>query len=285
MPVTQSVKRNSDNDTMKNTDTQISQLDLRVTDRCVSRCAHCAGSFSPDGENTLSVEVAGRFLDAFAKRWVLPDCWSLSGGEPMLFPERVYELATLGRERGIAPRLSTNGFWAESKDSARSVVRRLAEENFSHVWISTDSFHAEFVPERSAHVLIEALKESGMAFFVNFNYLFPVGEEMGGLGLPQVRLEVERDSQTLRIHQKIARTVGDGGHGWCRAMDLGRGRALLDSLGSVAKEARRVLDRYRDASERPKVLELSAGGDVIHRCNVIGNVDGARFPEFLDHLS
>ena len=203
----------------------------------------------------------------------------------MLFPDRVYELAQLGSSRGIAPRLSTNGFWAESPAVARAEVCRLREAGFAHVWISTDSFHAESVPVERAHILIEALKEARLAFFVNLNYLLPVGEEIGGLGLPQVRPEVERDGETFRIHQEIGKRVDVGAHGWCRVMDLGRGKDALNSLGRRAAEARRILARYREQVERPSTLELAANGDVIHRCKAIGNVNTERFPSCLDVLS
>ncbi len=264
---------------------RITEIDVRVTDRCVARCVHCALSASADGREHLSVEIAQRFLEAVTERWGAPSHWCLSGGEPMLYPELVYELARLGRTRGIAPRLSTNGFWAESLDQAQSVVRTLREEGFEHVWISTDSFHAEFVPVQCVHILIEALREERIPFFVNLNYVFPAGEELGGLGLPQIRPRIIADVETLRIHQEVDKAAGDGAHGWCRVMDLGRGRQLIDSLGGAAKEARAVLERHREIIERPQVLELAANGNVIHRCEILGNVNGGEFPKILDQVS
>lgn len=203
----------------------------------------------------------------------------------MLYAERVVELAKLGLTMGMAPRLSTNGYWAESPDRARSGVHRLRDEGFVHVWVSTDSFHEEFVPVERVHFLLRALRDEPMPFFVNLNYLFPTGTELGGLGIPQVRSELERDVRTLCIHREAARDVGNEQHGWCRVMDLGRGRRLLDSLGVAAEEARRVLQLYREIIERPNVLELSPSGDVIHRCRVLGNVDNGEFPGFLSQVS
>ena len=269
---------------MKETDRQIRGTDVRVTHRCVASCAHCASAGIPGNTDVLSVETAERFLDELTKRWGPPG-WILSGGEPMLCPERVGELARLGASRGAKPRLSTNGFWARTPESAQHEIHGLTASGITHFWISTDSFHAEFVPVERVHILIEALREAKAAFFVNFNYLLPNDERLGCLGLPRVRPEIERDVHTLRIHHEIATIVGDGQHGWCRVFDLGRGARLIDALGDLAAEARSVLDRYRDEITRPGVLELAANSDVIYRCAVVGNAMSDWFPRFLDSLS
>ncbi|MEO0359589.1 MAG: radical SAM protein, partial [Pseudomonadota bacterium] len=75
--------------------------------RCNLACRHCYSASSPQGTAMLSMEVLAPALAALRAEGY--DALSLSGGEPMLYPDLA---ALLDRARGLGFRLAaiTNGY-------------------------------------------------------------------------------------------------------------------------------------------------------------------------------
>jgi hypothetical protein len=69
----------------------------------------------------------------------------LMGGEPGLYPELTYGLATACTDLGLAVRIETNAFWATSDDAARQFLAPLYALGAS-VMFSLDAFHEPHVP-------------------------------------------------------------------------------------------------------------------------------------------
>ena len=268
---------------------QVTEVGIHLTNRCSARCGHCFEDSSPEENGVISLELFEQFLDEFTKRWDLKGL-GITGGEPMLYPDHVHAIVEMGVSRGAKPTLLTNAFWATSQSYAKEKVQGLAEAGVNLFWISTDYFHAEFVPVERVCNLIRALQEIDANYYVNLDYLFPRSEAIEGPGLPEIRNEIQRDVETLRIHQEIAALVaGKGSHGWERVLDHGRGRTALDSLGDLAQTARECIDRGLEQVEPEDSLSLKVNhrGEVSYNEGpyiekIIGNIGDDGFPDFLD---
>ncbi|HWH01953.1 MAG TPA: radical SAM protein [Pilimelia sp.] len=118
---------------------------LAVTQRCPLRCAHCAtGSTmdSPDG-----AESALRALVASFTPGEHPAAVVLSGGEPLLRPELVADLAVTGRRAGTRSAVVSGMFFANRSAIPRAIRR--AAGAVDHFSASLDAYHEREV-DRSA---------------------------------------------------------------------------------------------------------------------------------------
>jgi len=241
---------------------------------------------SPREEEVISLELAKEFIAEFTKRWRPQGLLGISGGEPMLYVDHVCTIAALGIAKGLRSRLLTNAFWATSEAEARSLARDVTNAGVATFWISTDSFHAEFIPVARVCYLIRALTGLGLHCHVNSDYLFPGTKTMRGNGFPLVRDEIRQDVETLRLQKEIAPLAAEGGHtvGWQRILDEGRGKTLLDSLGPLATDAREELGYATESFGSGFALGIDARGDVHGRGRVQNVRDWPSLSSLLDFL-
>lgn len=126
---------------------------LALTRRCPLHCAHCSTS------STLAAEQAPaslfqRFVDTFTAA-DHPDFLLLTGGEPLLRPSLVTQLAGAAARVGCRSYLLTGAFFARTDRPSHAVGAAL--RSVHHVAISLDVFHQAEVPRplvfRAAHRL------------------------------------------------------------------------------------------------------------------------------------
>jgi MoaA/NifB/PqqE/SkfB family radical SAM enzyme len=121
------------------------QLVVQYTDRCNAACPQC-GMRAKEGfaRSTLSVDEVKRMIDAAAARNV--KCFSITGGEPMIYREEVTKLLGYARKAGIPfTRTGTNGFLFMNhtrpgfEKRVGELARELLEAGVYTFWISLDS--------------------------------------------------------------------------------------------------------------------------------------------------
>lgn len=80
---------------VKNDGSKINSIDLFITEQCNMNCGYC---FHPKKDNTLSVEQGKKILDRM--KVLAPEALQISffGGEPLLYPQTVIELAKYARQ-------------------------------------------------------------------------------------------------------------------------------------------------------------------------------------------
>jgi hypothetical protein len=214
----------------------------QVTDRCNSRCRHCAYDGSDQKSGRLDAGLAGAFLQAFSARFGPPSHIGLSGGEPSLFFDSVLELCRLGAATGARLRLCTNASWAASPGTARQEAERLKAAGLSGLWVGAGSFQSEHIPPDRLDHLLEAAAPVGLACYLNFTYLRPAAEGLRGRGLPGILPGSEDDRRTEQLHRTLAAAHPGAEHGWARILDRGRARQLFNSLApETARQVRREL--------------------------------------------
>ena len=121
------------------------QLVIQLTDRCNAFCPQCGMRVTEKFKrSTLSTDDVKRIIDAAAQRGV--KVVSFTGGEPLLFPDKLAMFINYAGEAGIDfIRTGTNGFMFSNARSPQfqSRVRKLAETlagtPLRNFWISIDS--------------------------------------------------------------------------------------------------------------------------------------------------
>jgi MoaA/NifB/PqqE/SkfB family radical SAM enzyme len=103
------------------------ELRIEVNKPCNLACIHCYTV--KRGPVPMPVAAFAPVIADAARHGAT--ALSLTGGEPLLEPERVTALARLGREHAMSVRLNTNAFLVDT-----AMIRRLAEAGVSELQIS-----------------------------------------------------------------------------------------------------------------------------------------------------
>jgi hypothetical protein len=140
-----------------------------VNYRCNAACRHCLYSCSPGrGSGYIDEEAAEKICQLLCRG----GCRSvhIGGGEPFLnFEGLLMTVRTLNRFNITIDYVETNAFWAaetENAGKAREKLKRLLAEGVETLCISTDPYHAEYVPCGAPLALAELCEKTGMGYFL-----------------------------------------------------------------------------------------------------------------------
>ena len=124
----------------------LNKIEFVVTYACTGRCKHCS-----QGEHTS----CGRWIDPIISADAMRKIGSVYdiktvmtfGGEPLLYPDAVYEIIKTAKELNIPKRqVITNGYFSKNANRVRKVAEGLASCGVNDLLLSVDAFHQETVP-------------------------------------------------------------------------------------------------------------------------------------------
>lgn len=144
----------------------LDKLVFNVTKACPGHCLHC--QLSPSQKESAPGAIdAGRAAQALLELNARHKVGSvlLFGGEPMLFPERVYTLARAARAAGIPGRaIISNGFVEGKRDpeNARRAAFALADAGIVTALVSVDAFHEVHIPFEPVYAFVKGLVQAGV---------------------------------------------------------------------------------------------------------------------------
>lgn len=135
----------------------LSQVGVFMTFRCTICCRHCMVSAGPHRKEEVDLDEAigwvhqiGVYANGHTKSI------GFTGGEPLCTWDKLLILAHTARQLGITYTVMTNGFWAKSKQKARVLLAQLQPSDVS---ISTDVYHAEYIPIENVARVFEACQD------------------------------------------------------------------------------------------------------------------------------
>jgi pyruvate-formate lyase-activating enzyme len=130
---------------------------LALTRRCPLSCAHCSTASTRTAEQAPAA-LYRRFVGTFtaADR---PDFLLLTGGEPLLRPALVAELARVARAAGSRTYLLTGAYFARAHRTPPLVAAALRAVD--HVAVSLDEWHQREVPRPAVFALLHRLLAAG----------------------------------------------------------------------------------------------------------------------------
>lgn len=132
-------------------------LVLMLTQRCPLHCAHCSTASTMTGEQADPAQLL-RLVRSFgpADR---PELLLLTGGEPLLRPGLVVELAAAARERGVRTAVLSGLFFA--RNGRFPAPFRAAARAVDHFSASVDREHEREVPRAEVFRVLAALLDEG----------------------------------------------------------------------------------------------------------------------------
>ena len=123
--------------------------------KCNAHCSHCCVSSHPKDERRLADTDVQRLVDeAIAATDV--EVISFTGGEALLRPAFILDLIRRVSRAGKRTTLVSNGFWGVTPKAARQQLTELQDAGLCVLTLSTDAFHAPYVPVRRIKNILDA---------------------------------------------------------------------------------------------------------------------------------
>ena len=139
----------------------LNRIEFVVTMACTGKCKHCSqGEHKTSGciDKKLSAEAVKKIAAEYSIKSVMT-----FGGEPLLYPDTVYEIHKAATEINIPKRqLITNGYFSKDLTAAESVAQKLFESGVNEILLSVDAFHQETIPINTVKNFAEAVLEAGI---------------------------------------------------------------------------------------------------------------------------
>lgn len=169
---------------------------VAMTRRCPLHCAHCSSSSTMQAAQDADARHLIRFVSSFSPR-CRPDVLLLTGGEPLLRPGLVRQLAVAARRAGTRTALLTGAFFARRGRIPASIWQAIrAVDHFS---VSTDAFHEREIPRAAVFATLRTVLDAGIPASLHLvgsgaadPYLADITAEVRRVFLDQVPMLVNR---------------------------------------------------------------------------------------------
>ena len=140
----------------------LEKIEFVVTYACTGRCRHCSEGDHKSCGTRIDPKIAAEAVKRVAAEYDLKTVMTF-GGEPLLYPETVFEVMKTATALKIPRRqVITNGFFSKSEERIREVARRLAECGVNDLRLSADVFHQEYIPIEPVKLFAEEAKRAGV---------------------------------------------------------------------------------------------------------------------------
>lgn len=131
---------------------------LALTRRCPLRCAHCSTDSALSSEEHDATPFR-RLVESFTAE-DRPELILMSGGEALLRPALVRDLATAARERGTRSYVLSGMYFARGRAALPGRLRE-AVDAVDHFAASLDEFHEREVAREHVFAVLEELLQAG----------------------------------------------------------------------------------------------------------------------------
>ena len=140
----------------------LNKIEFVVTYACTGRCKHCSeGDHTSCGEH-IDSQIAADAVRKIAAEYDIKTVMTF-GGEPLLYPDAVYEIMKAANELNIPKRqVITNGYFSKNADKICKVAVRLAECGVNDLLLSVDAFHQETIPLDAVKQFAAEAKKNGI---------------------------------------------------------------------------------------------------------------------------
>lgn len=138
----------------------LEKIEFVVTNACTGKCKHCSeGEHCVSGE-FINAEIASQAVEKTASLYRIKTVMAF-GGEPLLYPETVFEIMKSALKMGVPKRqIITNGYFSKNTQDIRSIAKKLAECGVNEMLLSVDAFHQETIPLDVVKIFASAVKEN-----------------------------------------------------------------------------------------------------------------------------
>lgn len=233
-------------------------IGILLWNTCNAKCGHCAVNSGPNEQAVMTDEQIFSAIDSAFYDCSRPSI-GLSGGEAFIFFERLREIIQYAASKGALVSVTTNGYWAITKDRALALVREIKSAGLCKLVVSTDVFHKPYVPQERVINAIHACVEEHL----------------------EVELQYVSSKKTPRLHEFLKEFEDD-------LLNITVREIPVHPVGRAVSEVHP--DELFCQQHIPKGLcpsaipSFSATGDVIPCCNTAGHLPSLRLGSIDDDL-
>ncbi|MEJ6952301.1 radical SAM protein [Natronospora cellulosivora (SeqCode)] len=143
---------------------KLKRLEFAITYNCSSKCEHC---FIDENRKkkypgTIKPDIAESIVRKLASNYDIESIMTF-GGEPLLYPELIYQIHKTARELGIKSRqIITNAYWSKNEEKINAIAKDLLNSGVNNVFISVDVFHQKHIPLSIIKKTAESLINNGV---------------------------------------------------------------------------------------------------------------------------
>lgn len=136
-----------------------------LTKRCPLKCSHCITESSPIAVGELSLDRAFDFARILARSG--RRMFFISGGEALMRKRDVFDLIRFVRSLGFEQViLDSSGFWAKDRIRTEKMLTELKHAGLTHIFVSSDAFHAQFFPFKNIVRIIQGCRELSLNYLI-----------------------------------------------------------------------------------------------------------------------
>lgn len=123
---------------------KIQKITLFFTTICNAKCDHCYVEPLFSEQQTMSDELLNECVNV-AIEWNVRRL-AITGGEPVLFWDKLEEKILKASSNNITCSISTNAYWADSDENTYRLISKMKLAGVTLLELSTDIYHQKFVP-------------------------------------------------------------------------------------------------------------------------------------------
>lgn len=140
----------------------LKKIEFVITYACTGKCKHCSeGDHSTCGVH-IDPEIAANTVRKIAEKFPIQTVMTF-GGEPLLYPQAVYQIHSAAKEMGVPKRqVITNGYFSKNSDRISEVAEGLLQSGVNDVLLSVDAFHQETIPLEPVAFFAKELQKRGV---------------------------------------------------------------------------------------------------------------------------
>lgn len=142
--------------------THLQKIEFVITYACTGRCIHCSEGDHLSCGDHIDPAIAADAVRKIAGAYPIETVMTF-GGEPLLYPDAVYEIHTAAKEMGIPKRqIITNGFFTKDQARIHDTVKALADSGVNDILLSVDAFHQKTIPLAQVKYFVEEVQKQAI---------------------------------------------------------------------------------------------------------------------------
>ena len=141
------------------------ECSIVFTNFCNIKCDHCyVSTTNRKNAKVMPLSKLEKYVSLLHEAGV--EKINLTGGEPFLYLDKLVKAIGIISALGCNPTVITNAFWAYNQNIAKSIISKLSKVGLTEIHLSTDRFHAQFIPVENVIHACNAATQIGIPCFV-----------------------------------------------------------------------------------------------------------------------
>ncbi len=214
---------------------------------CTGKCRHCSEGDHEGFSGHIDADQAAKAIEEICAHYRIKTVMTF-GGEPLLYPDVVCTIQKTAFNLGIEKRqVITNGFFSESPEKIKDVVKDLKNSGVNELLLSVDAFHQEHIPLDSVLCFAKNAVEAELPVFLQPAWL--VSPKDVNLYNDRTR-EIIRRFEPLHIPQNEGNVIFPSGN-------------ALKYLGEYFDEKELVINPYEEDPKDIRTISIGQDGGVL----------------------